>query len=180
MARSDARTVTPAKRARDALNPYAAPAETPAFDFRTAAVPREHRLATINQRFAAHFVDVLVFLLPPFLVAMWLFPSTREAAERSIALVALALLVPALLQWFLIANYGQTIGKRLFKTRIVRVDGSPVGFFHGVVLRSWVGCLPALVPIAGYAYVIVDSMYVFRRDRRTLRDRIARTLVVRA
>jgi uncharacterized RDD family membrane protein YckC len=166
--------------ARGELNPYAAPAETSAHDSDQASDARAPRLASINQRFAAHFVDVIVFVLPSFAVAMWLLPTAQHAAEFFLITVALAVLVPAALQWFLIANYGQTVGKRVFKTKIVRIDGSPAGFVHGVVLRSWLGCLPALVPVAGYAYVIVDSLYVFRRDRRTLRDRIAGTLVVRA
>lgn len=166
--------------ARGELNPYAAPAETQAHDFGQPSDARASRLATINQRFAAHFVDVIVFVLPSFAVAMWLLPSAQHAAEFFLTSVALAAIVPAVLQWFLIANYGQTVGKRVFKTKIVRVDGSHPGFVHGVVLRSWLGCLPALVPIVGYAYVIVDSLYVFRRDRRTLRDRIAGTRVIRA
>jgi uncharacterized RDD family membrane protein YckC len=145
-----------------------------------AGVAREHRLATVRQRFAAHFLDVIVFVLPAFVVASALLPQSQTTLERFIEQVALTALVPALLQWSLVAIHGQTIGKRLLNTKIVRVDGSNAGFFHGVVLRSWVGCLPALVPIVGYAYVIVDSLYLFRGDRRTLRDRIADTRVVRA
>ena len=169
--------------ARGELNPYAAPAETSVYDFGQASDAHAPRLATINQRFAAHFVDVLVFVLPSFAIGVGFGPDaffSEQGATRFLAYVGLAALVPALLQWFLIANYGQTVGKRVFKTKIVRVDGSPPDFFHGVVLRSWLGCLPALVPIVGYAYVVVDSLYVFRRDRRTLRDRIAGTRVVRA
>ncbi len=169
--------------ARGELNPYAAPAETPAHDVGEQALSRAERLASINQRFAAHFVDVLVFVLPSFALVVALGPlasySDRDPTSF-IIFVALAAFLPALAQWFLVASSGQTIGKRAFGTKIVRVDGSRAGFYHGVVLRSWVGCLPALVPIVGYAYVVVDSFYVFRKDRRTLRDRIAGTRVIRA
>jgi uncharacterized RDD family membrane protein YckC len=169
--------------ARGELNPYAAPSETPSYQLARPSGAVERRLATVNQRFGAHFVDFIVGLLPLTVVSLRLSPGVGVGeVSLTFLMVSLgsALLVPASVQWFLIANYGQSIGKRLFKTKVIRVDGSRAGFFHGVVLRSWVGCLPALVPIVGYAYAIADSLYVFRRDRRTLRDHIAGTFVIRA
>ncbi len=125
--------------------PYAAPAETPADDSGTLGRPGQHRLATINQRFAAHFVDILVFVLPPFALSVSLGADALAldgTGTRFITLVGVTALVPASGAVVLDRELRADDRKRVFKTRIVRVDGSPAGFLHGVVLRSWVGCLP--------------------------------------
>jgi hypothetical protein len=61
----------------------------------------------------------------------------------------------------------------------IRLDGSRPGFLRGVVLRSWCGHLPALIPFAGQACLVLDALFVLRPDGRTLRDFIAGTRVVR-
>jgi uncharacterized RDD family membrane protein YckC len=53
-------------------------------------------------------------------------------------------------QWYLISTTGQSLGKRWLGVQIVRVDGSPSGLRHGVILRSWIlgalGNVPGVGP----------------------------------
>jgi uncharacterized RDD family membrane protein YckC len=83
-------------------------------------------------------------------------------------------------QWYLVATGGQTIGKRLVGTRITRLDGSAVGFKSGVMLRGWLPMLIAWIPGVGPIFALVDSVAIFGSDKRCLHDRIAGTKVVRA
>jgi uncharacterized RDD family membrane protein YckC len=54
------------------------------------------------------------------------------------ALMVLMILAFMGYQWYLIATTGQSLAKRWLGIKIVRVDGSPVGFVNGVILRNWV------------------------------------------
>jgi uncharacterized RDD family membrane protein YckC len=171
------------------FNPYSAPAQTDEEDFSEKRRRRRHVLATPGQRLAGHFVDALflaggsMLFLPA--EAFVLFIPTNASLLLSGGIQESAYLpllffyaCAAGLQWTLIARRGQTIGKYLVKSRIVRLGGSKPGFYHGVFLRSCLGYLPLALPIAGSLYALVDALFVFRRDRRTLRDLIAGTRVV--
>ncbi len=94
-------------------------------------------------------------------------------------LAAFAVLV--VVQCYLLTKHGQTIGKRLMKTRIVAVDdGTNPGFVRTVLLRTVVNGVFGAIPFAGSIYSLVDVLFIFREDRRCLHDLIAGTKVVRA
>jgi uncharacterized RDD family membrane protein YckC len=80
----------------------------------------------------------------------------------------------------LLHRYGQTLGKRLLRIRIVRSDGNPASLGRIVGLRIIVATLPSMVPYLGSFYSITDACFIFREDRRCLHDLIADTLVVKA
>lgn len=93
-------------------------------------------------------------------------------------LVSLGLLV---VQAILLSLRGQTVGKFIVRTRIVRVrDGRPAGFLHAFLIRMAAQNLPLFIPILGFFYFLTDSCFVFRADRRCLHDLIAGTKVVSA
>jgi uncharacterized RDD family membrane protein YckC len=165
-------------------NPYAAPTETSAYDFTQQANPDHYVLATLGQRFAGNVLDTLVLVVPLVLTMIPLSAleknSDGDSAESTllVGVMGLVMLAIAGVQWFMISTRGQSIGKRLVKTRVVRLDGSLPGFVHGVLLRGIVGYLPSAVPLVGNIYGIVDTLCIFKEDRRTLRDMIAGTRVV--
>jgi uncharacterized RDD family membrane protein YckC len=91
-----------------------------------------------------------------------------------------------LLQWYLVATSGQTLGKKIVKTRIVKLDGSKVDWVSGVMLRYWpivglalLGNLLHLTWLTGLV-AFVDPLFIFGSGRRTLHDLIAGTKVVDA
>jgi uncharacterized RDD family membrane protein YckC len=88
------------------------------------------------------------------------------------------ILVVAIVQWVLISRNGQSIGKRIIRTRIVRVDGTNPGFVYGVFLRSWVPMGLQFIPFVGSFIGLADALFVFRNDRRTIHDHIAGTKVI--
>jgi uncharacterized RDD family membrane protein YckC len=80
----------------------------------------------------------------------------------------------------LLARNGQTIGKKLLAIKVVRVDGSPVSLFRVFFLRYVCNTVLTLIPLFGYLYSLVDSLMIFSESRRTVHDRIADTIVIKA
>jgi uncharacterized RDD family membrane protein YckC len=90
------------------------------------------------------------------------------------------LLILTVIQVTLLCKHGQSLGKRWMRVRIVRTDGSPVGFVHAILLRSFVLQLVGAIPLVGGLVNLVDPLLIFREDRRCLHDLIADTRVVKA
>lgn len=139
------------------------------------------KLAGRDQRLMAAITDGLLVLVCTALgmaaAVQWFDfkiadPDSPLILQGVIYVSALPLM---LVQWTLVAKRGQTIGKYLQKIRIVRMDGSAVGFWHGVVLRSWLlGVVSAVIGCVR----LVDYAYIFREDIRCLHDLLADTQVI--
>jgi uncharacterized RDD family membrane protein YckC len=70
---------------------------------------------------------------------------------------------------------GQTIAKRVLGIRVVVKDtGANGGWMVNVVKRGIVVGLLNFIP----GFFLVDSLFIFREDRRTVHDMIAGTVVV--
>lgn len=84
-----------------------------------------------------------------------------------------------LLQGYLLATRGQTIGKYLTKIRIVRSDGSAATPGRIIGLRYGVGFIAALIPAIAQVWGLLDALFIFRASRKCLHDSIADTIVVK-
>lgn len=93
-------------------------------------------------------------------------------------LSGLAVLALVVYQTYLIATTGQSIGKRVVGTRIVRANGMPAGFVHGVLIRSWAMGIITSIPMIGGFIGLFDVLLIFSEDRRCLHDRLADTIVI--
>jgi uncharacterized RDD family membrane protein YckC len=134
-------------------------------------------LASRTARLLAALVDgaiVTMAWLMGALIGYIILPDNRLASLLVRGTLIVSSLVP---QWVLVVDRGQSLGKLAMGIRIVKTDGSAVGFLHGVVLRSWItGWIWTCV----YGSPLVDAVSIFRRDRRCLHDLLAGTKVVRA
>ncbi len=118
---------------------------------------------------------------------------------------AVVVLVYTALQLWWMARDGQSIGKKIMNIRVLRTDGRNPGFWGTVMMREMVYNLLAVVvaSIAGYlavllsggavemaesianlvslAFTLVCVVMLFNetRDRRTLQDYLANTVVVK-
>ena len=144
-----------------------------------AAPPHSLPPATRTARLIARILDRL-------LVALACIPGVVLAAagvigsgisgiddERAVllalpgaALAVAGALILSIYQWLRIAASGQTIGKRMLGVRIVRVDGTPVDFGSGVLMRVWVNWLLNFVPFYG----IADALFILTDERRCIHD----------
>ena len=85
-----------------------------------------------------------------------------------------------LLQGWLLARRGQTLGKLALGLRIVRPDGSAASPGRAIGLRYGLGYLVGTLPMLGQVFAVVDCLMIFRSSRRCLHDVIADTIVVKA
>lgn len=91
------------------------------------------------------------------------------------------LAVYLILNGYLLSRYGQTIGKKVVGTKIVSVDSDEI-------LPLWkiffIRYLPVNVvsqtPLVGPLLVIIDSLFIFRGDKRCIHDLVAGTKVIKA
>lgn len=170
------------------MNPYEAPADLDVLGPEPAGEPA---LASLQQRFTGAMLDRLILYgcSIPGLVAMAVLPppetfgepGLHEVTSALLGMGALGMFCISLYQWNLIATVGQSLGKQMVGIRIVKVDGSAVGFANGVVARVWAlgfvaGVLNPL--ILGWVVMLADALFIFRSDRRCLHDLLAGTKVV--
>ncbi|MBI4057229.1 MAG: RDD family protein [Elusimicrobia bacterium] len=130
----------------------------------------EYQLADRAQRFWAVMIDSLLFLIPwaagKLSGGNWIGPSLGLAG----------FLILAIVQATFLTRHGQTIGKRAYKIYIVKVKtGENGGFVTNVLLRYGINGLLNLIPL----YWLVDTLFIFRQDRRCIHDFIAGTQVVK-
>jgi uncharacterized RDD family membrane protein YckC len=157
------------------------------------------------QRLAGALVDGLFALAVGFAPAMALhaarldpFPTeiTKAAGMAWMPSSILALflgLVPDAVQWWLISTSGQTIGKKVARTRIVTLDGQVAGFMNGVLLRAMPVLAVSVVQVLLRTFVpavgrvaspllsllfTVDILFIFGSSRRCVHDYIAGTRVM--
>ncbi len=137
-------------------------------------------LAGHGPRLAAFLIDEPILRWAPVLA---LLVSGIEQDAPILVGAALAYqLAISVVQWVLIWTRGQTLGKLALGLRIVRTDGAPVGFVHGVALRCWtLGLfqLPEWHFLAALV-LLVDGAFALGAARTCLHDVIADTRVVTA
>ncbi len=127
------------------------------------------QIATATQRFLASLTDGLIVGVPYLTSVLEFIPNPFRFAGGAFLVVLL------LVQLVLLSRHGQTIGKRLLGIRIVDKDSAENGgFLVNVVKRGFLNGLLCLIP----GYFLVDSLFIFRKNRRCLHDLIARTIVV--
>lgn len=94
--------------------------------------------------------------------------------------VFLALLALVVWNCIWLKRYGQTVGKRALRIRIVRSSGEPATLGRIFLLRFLPVTLLGAIPVLGHVLTLVGILLIFRDSRRCLHDQIADTIVVKA
>ena len=136
------------------------------------------QLASPWARLAAVIIDVLLYaVLSGVLFFILEVASKQDPAVTGFTIIGanLALFV---VQMVLLGARGQTIGKILLRVRIVDAQtGGHPGWARIVLLRTVVNWILSGIPFIGWIYWLVDSLFIFRADHRTIHDMIAGTQV---
>jgi uncharacterized RDD family membrane protein YckC len=160
-------------------NPYAAPDSD-------VSVAETTELASRGARFGGAMIDALIgglIVYPLMYVSGFLDKSMAGTVTtmEAIGFAIVSFLGFLALHGYLLAKHGQTIGKRLVKTRIVSVeDGAILPFGKVIALRYLPISIATQIPVVGVLLGFVDALFVFRNDRRCVHDLIAGTKVVNA
>jgi uncharacterized RDD family membrane protein YckC len=80
----------------------------------------------------------------------------------------------------LLAQHGQTIGKRLMRLRIVEATGHACTLTHLFFVRRMIPQVAWNLPFIGLGLAIGNLAFIFRPDRRCLHDHLASTVVIEA
>ncbi len=85
-----------------------------------------------------------------------------------------------LLNGYLLMNFGQTLGKRLLKIKIVDYQsGELISFARVFGIRFVPVSLVASIPVVGGWLSIIDVLTIFGDEKRCVHDHLAGTKVVR-
>jgi uncharacterized RDD family membrane protein YckC len=158
------------------------------------------RLASLWQRFAGFLIDTffpLLFVIPgliPILMTVFRLiaeenanpgqPTELDATaiimlSVGVGIILVGALLMLILQIYLLWTRSQTLGKYFVKAQVVDFEtGEPANFLSCGVLRIFVNGLISNLPCIGFIYGIVDTLFIFRDDRRCIHDLIASTTVV--
>ncbi len=142
-----------------------------------------HRLGTRGARFLANLLDQVVILVPlviaPVLVGV--FGRTAAGHENpylgALLVVGMGggLVVGAIVQLVAQLRWDQSVGKRLLKLKVVRVNGAPMELWRLLILRNLV--LQALVQLCGLVGLL-DALMIFGAEQRCLHDYLADSIVI--
>jgi uncharacterized RDD family membrane protein YckC len=159
-------------------NPYAAPK----IQKQVGPTQLENELAGRGERLVAVIIDGLVYL-PGVLIVGFTTPSEPVADDAPIiggligAFLVLAILV---VQIVLLVNKSATLGKLALRIYIADYEtGQPAGWVKTVLVRMFLNGLLGAVPCFGSLYGLVDTLFIFRSDRRCIHDLLAKTVVVK-
>lgn len=146
-------------------------------------------LAEPAARLGATVLDGLIVVALPLLLGFagaatdfpFAGPQDLDRIFYPFFLAGILFLALVILQIVLLSRDGQTVGKKIVGVRIVGpTDDRPAGFVRAVALRGFVHAFLVGIPGFGILYLLVDSLSIFRDDRRCLHDHIAGTRVIKA
>lgn len=132
----------------------------------------QYSLASATERVLAFVLDAGILVVVYFLLRLLFsifFSSVADLLDYCIAMPVVVLYGLVLEQW----NNGQTIGKKVLKLRVIRMDGEPLRF-QDSMMRWMFRLLDIYGSLGGVAILsIVSSQYAQR-----LGDLLANTVVV--
>lgn len=121
------------------------------------------------RRLGASLLDGLIIGVPLAIIAYLMTGETQGNLFTNLISTLYTLLVPVF--W-----YGYTIGKKIMKIRIAKVDGEPVGI-GTMLLRVIVGMWLIYGITFGIGAIVSAIMVGVRQDKRAIHDLVAGTYV---
>ncbi len=169
----------------DPHNPYAAP-QTMDEVVREAG----QELASRRARLGGAIVDGLTMipLIGVIVVLAFRFGASGGLGGNDLAAGIVSGLVGGvlgtlwhlILNGYLLATRGQTIGKLVAGTRIVDAETDQLVPLLPLILKRWISIqVLSLIPVLGGFLPLIDSLLIFRENRRCLHDDFAGTKVIK-
>jgi uncharacterized RDD family membrane protein YckC len=143
---------------------------------RTTAVVRfgGDEVAGFGARFVAYFIDGIIISLMSSVVG-FIYAITPASFTITIASALLVVMIYGYQMFFLLAQEGQTLGKRAMKIKVIKTDGYSDITFSDAFLRQVVGFILCTMTF-GIGFLVA----LLRKDRRGWHDLISDTVVVKA
>lgn len=189
---------------------FSSPQQTIATNPKPAAkastnAPIAIRLASVNKRILAKIIDILLLWIPcSFIFGQFVSPefvrdyqaiagqAVMPSPQQQEQLLNLLGTLPSTVYWavgiytllyfmvqaFLLYKSGQSVGKKVLKIKIVDEQTSQIPpLTRSFLIRSVVFII---INYFAFFFILIDFAFMFTERRRTLHDRLAKTLVVDA
>jgi len=137
-----------------------------------ALVPGTRIYAGFWIRFGAAFIDLIILRIVQFLISLGVGAMMGGGRTAVNITTALALLLGIAYETYFIGGPGATLGKMALKLKVIRADGTAVGYPLALG-RYFAKILSGLILLIGYIMAGFDD------EKRALHDRICDTRVVR-
>jgi uncharacterized RDD family membrane protein YckC len=169
----------------DPLHGYAPPTAGGALGGRVAGGVR----ASLSQRIVGALVDAFLQMGFTFLgiaagIAIGILIDSQDPSVAAIFVylgVGAGVLVVPIINAYLISISGQSVGKKVAKTRIVDLQsGEQSRFVQGFLIRNFVFGMITSIPCIGPIIALADLIMLFPEPHETLHDKLAKTAVVQA
>jgi uncharacterized RDD family membrane protein YckC len=121
-------------------------------------------------RILASLLDAIIIGIPLSIISYLFFGVWEETSITSFGSILYSIIVPVL--WV-----GFTVGKKIMGIRIVKVDGSKVGY--GVMILRVIVAGIIYVVTLGIGLIVSAFMVGLRDDKRAIHDLIAGTYVTK-
>jgi len=145
--------------------------------------------AKFSDRFWAYVADMFIINVPIRLLHLMIATFAIEVNLLNRVLFYYDLIIPIVAYFWYFAYYayknnGQTLGKRWYKIRIAKLDGSHptlAHFIFRIIVKDGIAAIIASLSFGGYGYFIWLATYLLAltRERRALHDIIAKTQVIK-
>lgn len=106
---------------------------------------------TLGSRFVAAFIDGIVMI--PVGILSGIIPVTESFSKIAIVWNVVISLIPVIYTIWLHTNYGQTLGKKVMKVKVVDISENPITFTQAVI-RS----LPQMLPVFLTASALINQI----------------------
>jgi uncharacterized RDD family membrane protein YckC len=139
-------------------------------DVRSGVDPSALPIASLSRRFGGNLIDVIPLMAVLMFVVYRAMFAGKVLQRFNPTIIAFSLLYVAY-DALMIQFRSQTLGKMAMKTKVVRVDGTPV-----TAGQAWVRALTRWA--LNYLYIVDWITIFFTNDRLCVHDMLAKTRVV--
>jgi uncharacterized RDD family membrane protein YckC len=148
----------------------------------TGTVVLASRLLRLGACLLDALISCIIFFVPLYFVCGSWSAMMAMMRQETLGDKITGWIFSGILYWvlngYLLAKSGQTIGKKMLGIKIVRSDGSLPALGH-LLFRRWLPVVAVqMIPYVGGLLALVDACAIFRDSRKCLHDQIADTIVV--
>lgn len=166
-------------------NIYSPPDADPGSPVKTGEAVSDINLASRRARLWASVIDVtlivMFFAVVFYGTTYWNMAINQDLSlnEQLLSLFLGFAVYPGF-NGYLLHKRGQTVGKWVLGIKIVSIESSGVLRLWKVFFARYVPqVLVALIPIAGRFLILINDLFIFRKDKRCVYDLIAGTKVIK-
>ena len=169
-------------------NPYAPSSALPGDSYDYGSAAGQPPLASLGDRLVGAIIDGIVVGIPAMVVGVLMgivlvniFPVDSVAFQVASFVIGLPIGIGLFIaiQGYLLANYGQTVGKRVVNTQIVSDDNQLIPLVPLILKRYIPFWVLGSLPMVGFLFVLANVLAIFRGNRKCLHDEIAGSKVIK-